>query len=62
MTPPDPTPLLTVRTALILLAAAVIGLAVGGLTFLGGGPTPTAVLAGLTGAGVSVPVLTKLIG
>ncbi|WP_371502985.1 hypothetical protein OG871_37575 [Kitasatospora sp. NBC_00374] len=57
-----PAPLLTVRTTIILLAAAVIGLVAGGLTLLGGGPAPDAVLAGLTGAGASVPVLHKLIG
>ncbi|CAN3978402.1 hypothetical protein [Kitasatospora purpeofusca] len=60
--PPVSTPLLTVRTAIILLTATVIGLIAGGLTFLGGGPAADAVLAGLAGAGASVPVLHQLIG
>ncbi|MEE1782673.1 hypothetical protein PUR71_07015 [Streptomyces sp. SP17BM10] len=59
--PPEPDPFLTVRTAIILLAAAFIGLIAGGLTFLSGGPAAGAVLAGLTGFGLSVPVLHKLI-
>lgn len=62
-TPPgQPGPFVTVRTAIILLSAAFIGLVVGGLTFLGGEPAATAVLAGLTGAGGSVLGLHKLIG
>ncbi|MEU4584462.1 hypothetical protein AB0F92_20565 [Kitasatospora aureofaciens] len=59
---PDPAPFLTVRTAIILLMAAFIGLIVGGLTFLSGGPAAGAVLAGLTGAGASVLGLQKLVG
>ncbi|MFD8703750.1 hypothetical protein ACFV1W_14180 [Kitasatospora sp. NPDC059648] len=59
---PGPPPLLTVRTTLVLLAAAFIGLVAGGLTFLGGGPAASAVLAGLAASGVSVPALHKLIG
>ncbi|MFB6888741.1 hypothetical protein ACFCX4_05415 [Kitasatospora sp. NPDC056327] len=61
-TPPtDPAPLLTVRTTVVLLSAAVIGLVTGGLAFLGGGPTAGAVLAGLTASGAGVPALHKLI-
>ncbi|MFJ3791354.1 hypothetical protein [Kitasatospora sp. NPDC090091] len=59
---PGPAPFLTVRTAIILVAAVVIGLVVGGLTFLGGGPVAAAVLAGLTGSGASVLGLHQLIG
>lgn len=55
-------PFMTQHTAIILLAAFVIGLVVGGLTFLSGNPTASAVLAGLLSAGGSVPVLRTLIG
>ncbi|MEU6236273.1 hypothetical protein [Kitasatospora sp. NPDC047058] len=59
--PPEPEPLFTVRTAIILLGGAFIGTVVGGLTFLGGGSAAEAVLAGLTGFGASVMGLHKLI-
>ncbi|MFI8491224.1 hypothetical protein [Streptomyces rubrogriseus] len=49
-TPQGPAPFLTVHTAVVLLIAVVIGLIVGGLTFLS------------TAAGVSVPALRSLIG
>ncbi|MGW1395663.1 hypothetical protein ACWD6Q_28830 [Streptomyces nigra] len=52
---------MTVHTAIVLLIAVVIGLIVGGLTFLSGGAVAPAVLAGLTAAGVSIPVLRTLI-
>ncbi|MER6539557.1 hypothetical protein ABT215_38415 [Streptomyces sp900105755] len=61
-TPQGPAPFLTIHTAVVLLIAVVIGLVVGGLTFLSGGAVAAAVLAGLTAAGVSVPVLRSLIG
>jgi hypothetical protein len=54
-------PFLTVHTTVVLLAALFIGCLVGGLTFLNGSPLAGAVLAGLTGVGVSVPVLRSLI-
>ncbi|MFU0243081.1 hypothetical protein ACKI1J_46250 [Streptomyces scabiei] len=47
---------------MVLLIAVIIGLIVGGLTFLSGGAVAAAVLAGLTAAGVSVPGLRSLIG
>ncbi|WP_193776776.1 hypothetical protein [Streptomyces sp. E2N166] len=53
---------MTVHTAVVLLTAVIIGLIVGGLTFLSGGTVAAAVLAGLTAAGVSIPVLRSLIG
>ncbi|MFF3919202.1 hypothetical protein ACFYZB_38320 [Streptomyces sp. NPDC001852] len=53
---------MTQHTAIILLAAFVIGLVVGGLTFLSGNPSASAVLAGLLSAGGGVPVLRTLIG
>ncbi|CAN3978851.1 hypothetical protein [Kitasatospora purpeofusca] len=58
---PDREPFLTVHAAVVLLGAAFIGLIVGGLTFLGGGPVAGAVLAGLTAFGASVPGLRSLI-
>jgi hypothetical protein len=64
-TPPEPSPhgpFVTLHTALVLLTALVIGQVVGGLTFLGGTPVASAVLAGLLSAGGSVPVLRTLIG
>ncbi|WP_380282518.1 hypothetical protein [Kitasatospora purpeofusca] len=56
-----PTPFLTVRTVVVLLTAAVIGLVVGGLTFLGGGHSAAAAVAGLVAFGPSVTGLHKLI-
>ncbi|WP_333744843.1 hypothetical protein [Streptomyces ardesiacus] len=61
-TPQGPAPFLTIHTAVVLLISVVIGLIVGGLTFLSGGAVAAAVLAGLTAAGVSIPVLRSLIG
>ncbi|WP_445283697.1 hypothetical protein [Streptomyces sp. DSM 118148] len=60
--PQGPAPFLTIHTAVVLLIAVVIGMVVGGLTFLSGGAVAAAVLAGLTAAGVSIPVLRTLIG
>ncbi|MFJ8637450.1 hypothetical protein [Streptomyces sp. NPDC093568] len=63
--PPGPSqrgPFLTLHTALVLVTAVVIGLVVGGLTFLSGSAAAGAALAGLLGAGGSVPVLHALIG
>lgn len=65
LTPPEPSgpgPFMTQHTAIILLAAVVIGLVIGGLTFLSGTPVAGAILAGLVSAGGSVPVLRTLIG
>ncbi|GAA0473854.1 hypothetical protein [Streptomyces olivaceiscleroticus] len=59
--PPDP-PFLPTHTAVVLLAAALIGLIAGTLTFLADRPAPTAVLTGLGAAGISIPVLRSLIG
>lgn len=64
-TPPDQPgrgPFMTVHTALVLLAAVVVGLVMGGLSFAGGRTVAGAVLSGLTAGGVSVPVLRCLIG
>jgi hypothetical protein len=45
----------------VLLAAVVIGLAVGALSYLNGTPPAGAVLAGMLSTGGSVPVLHHLI-
>ncbi|MFC5170637.1 hypothetical protein [Streptomyces mutomycini] len=55
-------PLLTSHAALILLAAVVIGCVVAGLTHLSARNSAAAALAGLVGAGASIPVLHTLIG
>ncbi|MEV6551870.1 hypothetical protein AB0M57_24635 [Streptomyces sp. NPDC051597] len=52
---------MTMHTALVLLTAFIMGLVVGGLTFLGDGRVAGAILAGLFTAGGSVPVLRTLI-
>ncbi|WP_326655653.1 hypothetical protein [Streptomyces sp. NBC_01750] len=57
----DVPPFLTVHTTVVILTALFIGCVVGGLTFLSGSPLAASVLAGLTGVGVSVPVLRSLI-
>ncbi|MGZ9929299.1 hypothetical protein ACXNSR_05340 [Streptomyces sp. NC-S4] len=51
----------TLHAAVVLIAAALIGLAAGGLAFLGGTGPALAVLAGLSAAGAAVPVLHGLI-
>lgn len=59
--PQDEGPLVDVRTAVIFLIGAFIGLVVGGLTYLDGHSTAMALLAGVSASGVSIPVLHKLI-
>ncbi|MEU3670802.1 hypothetical protein [Streptomyces virginiae] len=54
-------PFLSLHTTVVLLTALVIGLVIGGLTFLTGAPVAAAVIAGLTGTGASTPVLRSLI-
>jgi hypothetical protein len=58
---PAQAPFLTVHTAIILLAATVIGIVVGVLTFLVGHIVAAAILAGLCAFGGSTPVLRGLI-
>ncbi|MFD9235704.1 hypothetical protein ACFWB3_10530 [[Kitasatospora] papulosa] len=55
-------PLLTSHAALILLAAVVVGGVVAALTYLSAGNGAAAALAGLMGAGASIPVLHTMIG
>ncbi|MFD9195641.1 hypothetical protein ACFWCA_46490 [Streptomyces phaeochromogenes] len=49
------------HTAVVLLAAAVIGLVIAALTVLSGTHPATAALAGMTAAGASITVLRTLI-
>ncbi|MFF9278921.1 hypothetical protein [Streptomyces griseosporeus] len=58
--PPEP-PFLSMHTAVVLLTAVVIGLIIGGLTFLSDFSAPRAALAGLGASGLSVPMLRSLI-
>ncbi|MFF2123575.1 hypothetical protein ACFVXH_40225 [Kitasatospora sp. NPDC058184] len=58
--PPEP-PFLSLHTTVVLLAALVIGLIIGGLTALTGAPIAAAPIAGLMSAGGSIPVLRSLI-
>ena len=60
--PPAQAPFLTMRTAVIILAAVVIGIVVGVLSFFAGHIIAAAFLAGLCAFGGSIPVLHSLIG
>jgi hypothetical protein len=59
---PTPPPLLSVRTALILLLGVLCGAVVATLTALAQRDLTVAVLAGLTVAGNAIIVLHKVIG
>ncbi|MFK4106706.1 hypothetical protein ACI2L1_43010 [Streptomyces sp. NPDC019531] len=61
MSSPSEPPFISLHTAIVLVTGAVIGLIVGGLTYLSDGSAPGAVLAALGAMGVSVPVLRSLI-
>jgi ABC-type antimicrobial peptide transport system permease subunit len=54
-------PFLSLHTTVVLLMALVIGLVMGCLTAFTGVSAAAAVIAGLTSAGASVPVLRTLI-
>jgi hypothetical protein len=58
---PEP-PFLSLHTTVVLLAAFILGLVLGGLTALTGAPVAGAVLTGLSAAGTAVPLLRSLIG
>ncbi|SEB83305.1 hypothetical protein SAMN05428939_0849 [Streptomyces sp. TLI_105] len=60
--PPDTEPLVSLRTALVLLTAAFIGTIAGALTALSTSNVPGALLAAMTGFGASTLGLHKLIG
>jgi hypothetical protein len=53
--------ILTVRAALILMVALLIGGGVAALSALAGASLPTSLLAGVTAFGAAVPALGKLI-
>ncbi|NWF31073.1 hypothetical protein HW130_33345 [Streptomyces sp. PKU-EA00015] len=59
---PAAQPFLSLHTTVVLLTALVLGVVAGGLTLFTGVPLAGAVLAGLSTAGSSVPVLRSLIG
>ncbi|WP_406390086.1 hypothetical protein OG806_49845 [Streptomyces sp. NBC_00882] len=59
--PQDEESLVGMRTAFIFLIAALIGLVAAALTHLDGRSTAMALLAGASAAGMSLPVLHKLI-
>ena len=61
MTPSPPTSL-PMRWALILLAAVVAALLIGGLTFMQTVSWPASLLAALGAAGVTVPGLHQVLG
>lgn len=58
---PAAQPFLSLHTTVVLLTALIIGLVIGGLTALTGAPVAAAVIAGLTSAGASTPVLRTII-
>lgn len=58
---PDKQPLLSLRTAVVLLTALVVGATAGGLTYLGTKQLAGAVLAGGTAFGGAVIWLDKII-
>src|SRR4051794_14574060 len=60
--PGGPSPFMTVRTAVILLASFLAGFLVGGLDFLGGHSVSLAVLAGLAAAAATVLGVHNLLG
>ncbi|MFE9684053.1 hypothetical protein [Streptomyces sp. NPDC006285] len=58
---PGTEPFLSLHTAVVLLADAVIGLVIAALTVVSGTHPATAAVAGLTAAGVSTTALRALI-
>lgn len=60
--PPDYDPLINAHAALVFVSAALIGLVVGVLTFLGTANAPLSAVAGLSAGGAGVGVLHKMIG
>jgi hypothetical protein len=60
--PPPPDPLLTVRAALVLLTAIVVGLVAGGLGYLAHHDVPTAVLVAGAAAGGALMLFHSLLG
>jgi hypothetical protein len=61
MAAPPPSPLLSVRTALILLIAIVVGLVAGVLGYFASGEIAAAVLIGGSGAGSALALFHTLL-
>lgn len=61
-TPPGSGPLLTVRAALVLLMASIVGLVAGGLAYLGEHDVPASVLVGGGAAGGALLLFHTLLG
>jgi hypothetical protein len=59
---PEPGPLLSLRAALILLNATVLGATAGALTWASAGNTAASLLAGLTATGATIAGLHRLVG
>ena len=59
--PPTPSPLLTVRAAVVLLLALVVGLLAGGLAYLADHSLPAAVLVAGGAAGGALLLFHKVI-
>lgn len=67
MTAPDPTdsgqaPLLSLRSAFVLLLGVLSGVAAGGLTFLSGNGPASSVLTGLCATGTAIAFFNAIIG
>ncbi len=58
----EPSPLLTVRAALILALAVLVGIGAGVLTVIAGGVLAAAILTGCMAAGGSLKLFSDLIG
>ena len=52
----------SIRTVVLMLVSAVVGTTIGVLTYLGGQPIPTAIVAGLVSAGATFAAAHRLIG
>lgn len=61
-TPPTPKTFMSVRTAVILLTATIVGLMIGLLTAAAGNAIIPGVLAGSSSAGAAVVALDRLLG
>jgi hypothetical protein len=62
MTPSPPGPLLSVRTALVLILSFMVGMSAAVLSYLADQPVPTAVLVGGGASGASLLLFHTLIG
>lgn len=60
--PPSPGPLLSLRAAVILLTAVVIGCGAGVLAYLAGQPIASAILVGAGAAGAAIGLANATIG